>query len=163
MTTMASEKPDPILLYLAHLVGEWLVVEKGRTQDQLADLAGVSRPTISKLKGGTEGLSLELLRRVGKALGKETLGELESEAEAWFAEEEQKRAKEQARAKQSKLGVVKGRQGAPSPHLVRALEMAGKTVGESPDVRETLTAVSQMLPCDLRVATWFSVIEDMLR
>jgi transcriptional regulator with XRE-family HTH domain len=42
---------------------------RGLTQAQLADRAGVSRDTLSRLENGTGGVSLETLVRILRALG----------------------------------------------------------------------------------------------
>lgn len=42
---------------------------RGLTQAQLADRAGISRDTLTRLEGGTGGVGLETLLRVLRALG----------------------------------------------------------------------------------------------
>lgn len=43
--------------------------ERGLTQQQLADVSGVSRPSISNMESGTQGVTLFMAVKITRALG----------------------------------------------------------------------------------------------
>lgn len=55
---------------------------RGLTQSELADLAGVEQPTISKLERGSDSMTLRTLTRVAEALGVEVIDLFESRDDA---------------------------------------------------------------------------------